>query len=57
MATLPDPSPDTISPQSPDEFAPVPMEPGAPSAPPETPGIAPDFDQPDRAPSETPPPL
>ena len=55
MATQPDIMPDTITPQSPQE-TPVPNAPvEAPNT--DLPGIsepAPDYDQPDTAPSETP---
>jgi hypothetical protein len=56
MATQPDPSPDTIEPQSPDELTPY-EDPAPAYSPDEEPMIAPDFDQPDISPQETPEPL
>ena len=55
MASVPPARPDRIDPQEPPGVEPVPAEP-QPEEPPETTPPAPDIDEPDRGPDETPPP-
>ena len=54
MATQPDPSPDSVEPQSPDEIPGVGGDPEPQEAPVESPNLTPDSIEPAQTPDETP---